>query len=92
METRNTASLPVCDTSRSIISLIRANSEARVSKIFSKTEIIISTSEGGHISHIVKARTICGHLNGYSMTKVIEEPTSDPFTSYPRGKSSQQPR
>jgi hypothetical protein len=52
------APVPVCETSRSIISLIRDNNDARVSKILSKTEIIISTSDGGHISQIVKARTI----------------------------------
>jgi len=50
--------IPVWAISRSIMTLIRFNSDVRESKMFSRTAIIISTSEGGQISQIVIARTI----------------------------------
>lgn len=46
-------------TSLSIKSLRRSNNEDRVSKRFSKTGKITSTSPGGHVSQIARTSVIC---------------------------------
>lgn len=49
---------PVWATSRSIMSFSRESIDSRVSKMLKRTGMMVSTSEGGHISHMVIASTI----------------------------------
>lgn len=55
--------LPVREISRSIIVLRRLINDDLVSNKFNSTAIMPSASEGGHISHIARAKVIWCHVS-----------------------------